>query len=466
MTHAVVLGGGLTGMLTAAALKGRADRVTVLESDVLPDSPQPRRGLPQGHHNHMLMGGGAEAFDKLIPGTTELLYAAGAQRRGLPGDALALSPEGWFHRHPSEAYVLLCSRDLLDHVVRRQVLGDGTVELVGSAKVTGLTGDATKVTGVTYDGEDGPRTLEADFVVDATGRRSKSPQWLVDLGLPLVHEEYIDGGFAYASRVYQAPPGTPEDFPGVLLQAKTGTDQPGRGAALLPNENGRWIVTLFGTRGGEPPTDEEGFVRYARERDHPIIADLIDQAEPLSEIRAYRGMANRRLYFEKLPMPRNFVVLGDAFQALNPNHGTGMSVAAQSALVLRDLIDAHPFTPDLSRTVQAAIAKVSAGPWQLVLGTDQFFPGVKSNLKRPGNPSQLKMTARLARIATENAYVSNTLFRIGSLSARPSSMLSPAFIWAALRGPRRRLLTAEEAIAQFPEFGDLLTRGKALNKKN
>src|SRR5205807_3770505 len=32
---------------------------------------RPRKGLPQGHHSHILMRGGAEAFDQLLPGTTD-----------------------------------------------------------------------------------------------------------------------------------------------------------------------------------------------------------------------------------------------------------------------------------------------------------------------------------------------------------------------------------------------------------
>ncbi|GGQ83055.1 hypothetical protein GCM10010166_61590 [Couchioplanes caeruleus subsp. azureus] len=32
----------------------------------------------------------------------------------------------------------------------------------------------------------------------------------------------------------------------------------------MPVEHGRWLVTLAGTRGAQPPTDETGFVAYAR----------------------------------------------------------------------------------------------------------------------------------------------------------------------------------------------------------
>ncbi|GAB3894514.1 hypothetical protein GCM10027612_45920 [Microbispora bryophytorum subsp. camponoti] len=49
---------------------------------------------------------------------------------------------------------------------------------------------------------------------------------------------------------------------------------------MFPVEDGRWIVTLTGTRGGEPPTDEQGFTAFARSLRHPIVADLMAEATP------------------------------------------------------------------------------------------------------------------------------------------------------------------------------------------
>ena len=119
MTRAVVLGGGIAGMLAAAALASYVDRVTIVENDTFPDSPRPRKGLPQGHHFHMFMGGGVQALDKLMPGTSEALYAAGAHRRRFGDQFLGISGNGWSRPYDGAAYVLACSRYLLDHVKRK-----------------------------------------------------------------------------------------------------------------------------------------------------------------------------------------------------------------------------------------------------------------------------------------------------------------------------------------------------------
>ncbi|MEU7283560.1 FAD-dependent monooxygenase [Streptomyces sp. NPDC045431] len=457
MTRAVVLGGGMAGMLSAAVLAGHGSDVTIVEGDAFPDRPDPRKGLPQGYHNHMFMSGGVRAADTLLPGLSDALYAAGAKRRGMPADLLTLSAEGWYRRHRTgDAHVLLCSRALLDHTLRERVLADPRITLIESAKVTGLDGSAARITGVRIERDGDPaRTLPADFVVDATGRRSKAAAWLTELGLPEVQEDRVDAGFAYASRLYEAPPETPEDFPGVLIQAQNGTGEPGRGAALLPNEGNRWIVALIGTRGGQPPTDEQGFADFARSLRDPVIADLIAQATPAGRIQAYRGLPNWRRHYEKLPLPEGFVVIGDAATTLNPNYATGMSIAALGAVALRTELDRTGLAPGLGKRAQAAIARSSLGPWQMATGTDQWFPEATSTLKR-GPELLRRFTARFARMTTEHAGLSGASFKVAALEAPPSSMMTLPALLTVFRGPRERPLTRQEAMAQYPEFGDLL----------
>ncbi|MFD7694032.1 FAD-dependent monooxygenase [Streptomyces sp. NPDC059374] len=459
MSRALVLGGGLAGMLAAAALTGTVDQVVVLERDTFPDSPEPRRGLPQGHHSHILMRGGVEAVDELLPGTVDQLYAAGAKKRGLPSGALARGPEGWMERLDTDAYLLLCSRDLLDHVVRRQVLGNDRVAVREATKVLGLTGSATRVTGVLAETPEGQERLDADLVVDATGRGSRAPTWLTALGLPQVREDVVDAGITYVSRWFEAPPGTKDDFPGVMIQMTPGTGEPGQGAGLLPMEEGRWILSLFGSRGGEPPNDEDGFARFARERHHPIIADLVAQATPSGPIRTYRNIPDRRRRYEKLPLPDGFVVIGDAASALNPVHGTGMSVAAQCARLLRDELAGGGLRPKLTRRVQAGIARINGGAWRLAVNTDQGLPDVRANVRLQGGALADRMAARVARTGCRDPHVINAVFSVASLVKPMTAMMSPAFLLAVLRGPRKPALTSEQAIAQFPEFGDLLPYG-------
>src|SRR5262245_44189641 len=47
--------------------------------------------------------------------------------------------------------------------------------------------------------------IRADLVVDATGRQSRSPAWLMALGASAPYEEQADCGFAYYTRYFSGP---------------------------------------------------------------------------------------------------------------------------------------------------------------------------------------------------------------------------------------------------------------------
>jgi len=142
---AVVLGGSHTGMLAAAALTGLADRVVVVERDVLPEGPAPRKGLPQARHAHMLWSGGVRAMEDLLPGITAALLDAGARRAPVTTDMVVHSAHGWFRRWPESHHVILAGRDLLDATVRARVLADERVEVLGGELTAGPDGDGWRV---------------------------------------------------------------------------------------------------------------------------------------------------------------------------------------------------------------------------------------------------------------------------------------------------------------------------------
>ncbi|CAM5730990.1 hypothetical protein SANTM175S_04465 [Streptomyces antimycoticus] len=199
-------------------------------------------------------------------------------------------------------FIIICSRDLLDWVVRKEVLANDRITLAPPGRAVALLGSPARVTGVRVRDEvSGQETeLQAGFVVDATGRSSQAGQWLVNLGLTAPAEKTVDSGLTYATRIFHAPKGTPADFPLINVQADHLTARPGQTATLIPIENRRWLVTLSGTRGGEPPTDASHFVDFARGVRHPIVGDLIVRAHPDSPVYSTHSTANRRRYFERL----------------------------------------------------------------------------------------------------------------------------------------------------------------------
>ncbi|MFI1719733.1 NAD(P)/FAD-dependent oxidoreductase [Streptomyces sp. NPDC020489] len=474
---AVVLGGSHTGMLAARALAGLAERVVVVERDVLPAGPDPRKGLPQARHVHLLWSGGVLAMEELLPGITGALRAAGARRAPITTDMVALSARGWFRRWPESHHMVLAGRDLLDATVRERVLADERVEVLDGTEVLGLLGDARAVTGVRLRGRDGREsTLRAGLVVDTTGRGSAAPRWLAGLGLPAPVRREVDSGLAYASRLLLAPEAARGGFPVVNVQVDPRAGGPGRAGVLLPIENGRWLVTLSGTRGGEPPASagtpgprdssnpagspdlsgsfgslDDEFVRFAREKlRHPIIGELIARAEPLSDVAFTRTTVNRRHFYERMPAwPENFTVLGDALAAYNPVYGHGLAVGAQSALILREVTRRHGWgAPGLSRRVQKAVARPVGAAWDLAIGQDVFYPGATQNGPTLRDRLVAGYVDRLMYTATGNGRIARRVTDVTSLERRAEVLLSPSVLLAAAVGPLKPPLNAPPLTAE------------------
>jgi hypothetical protein len=53
---------------------------------------------------------------------------------------------------------------------------------------------------------------------------------------------------------------------------------------MLSVDHGRWHVTLGGMAGNAPPTDEEGFLQWARDLPDPSIYEATRVSRPLSPI--------------------------------------------------------------------------------------------------------------------------------------------------------------------------------------
>ncbi|MYX95315.1 NAD(P)-binding protein [Streptomyces sp. SID486] len=447
MSHrAVVIGAGVAGLLAAAALS-RAEptmQVHLLEQDELTEGPADRRGVPQGRHAHLLMAGGLAAMESLLPvSVRDRLLVAGAHEIALGNGMLALTPDsGWFHRWQGDSpRMITCTRALLEWVLR-QILRDCHPHVrLHRATVDGLLGDARQVRGVRVGGGTtghrlGPE-LEADLVIDASGRGSGSLSWLAGLGITGIEERKLDSGLTNATRIYRVPEGA-ESFPLTLIQANPYDGRPGRSAMVLPIEGNRWMVSAGGTRGGEPPADPEGFLQYVLSLPHPIVGHLIRGAHALTDVVVSRGRStsNTRRYFEKSPhWPERFIPLGDALATFNPAYGQGMSVAALGAQVLADELRGGLTSPGLSRRVLRGAAGHVDMAWSAAVGMDVLFPGVTGGEPALADRLAAWYTRRLTRAATGSYDAASALWDVTSLTAPPTRVLHPKALLAALNGP-------------------------------
>ena len=421
---AVVIGAGMAGLTAARVLSERYDAVTVLDRDALPNGGTPRRGVPQSGHPHVLLVSGLYQLAALFPGIAEDLTAAGATRFD-PG--LGLSVYRYGRRWPrgeTGLDLVSASRPLLETVVRDRVARQPGVTVRDRVAVTALAGVGDRVTGVVLDtGE----TLAADLIVDATGRGSRSDRWLAALGFPAPEPIEIKVGVAYSTRLYRRRAGDLGGWQAALvLPAPPGENRAG---IAVPIEGDRWIVMVGGWHIDKPPSDVPAFEAFARSLPDPIVADLIERAEPLTDPVVFRFPASRRRAFDRLDrLPAGYVAAGDAFCSFNPIYGQGMTVAAMAAGALGAALDRHGgATAAMARDYFRAAAGLIATPWRFAVGGDFSYP--QTSGPRPRGITLSNWYARRIGLASQVAPdVNITFFRVQQLLAPPSVLLRPAFM--------------------------------------
>jgi 2-polyprenyl-6-methoxyphenol hydroxylase-like FAD-dependent oxidoreductase len=430
--QAVVLGGSMAGLLAARVLSERFKRVVVIERDALPPAGEHRRGVPHGRHVHALHPRGLEILDELFPGFSTSLAAGGAVLCDILGDTRWQLSGSQLRQARTGLAAVFCSRPFLEGQIRAMVHRLPGVRFLQESSICGLTVTADKraVTGVQVRGPDGlPSRVAGSLVVDATGRGSRTPAWLAELGYQAPAEERVEIGLGYATRIYRLRPGAMGRDQAILT---AGTLANSRAGALAVIEGGRHILTIAGICGDHPPTDPAGFDEFTAALPTADIATAVAGADPLDDPVPFRFPASVRRRYERLAaFPAGLLVIGDAVCSFNPIYGQGMTVAAAEAMTLRALL-ARDALPGARRYFRAIAAAIDV-PWDIVVGSDLAFPQV------PGKRSaKVRLVnaylPRLHAAAAHDEALAASLIRVIGLKDRPEGLLRPDRVLRVLRG--------------------------------
>lgn len=439
--HAVVLGAGMAGLLTARVLSDFYDRVTVVERDVLPEHGDERRGTPQCRHTHLLLPSGAEVIGELFPGIAGELAASGvpiadADLAGIHFSVLGhrLTQQG---RMEAGQELYFASRPNLEGHVRRRVRGLPAVTVLDGHDVAGLTAtpEGDRVTGVRVQPRDGGEgvALSADLVVDALGRGSRTPVWLEDLGYPRPAENRVNVGVSYATRPLRIPAGTLREKVFLIGPA------PGRPASmgLIGYEDDRWLLTVVAGAGNEPPLDPADMIAFAGRLLPPHAFEAINDARPDGDVVKHRYPYSRwRRYDRQRALPGGLLVTGDAFCGFNPIYGQGMAVAALEAMALRRCLrdgGGH----DLHRRFFRAAAKPAGVAWRLATGTDLALPEIEGR-RTPAVRLSNAYVDRVLTAAESDPVVAEQFLRVSGLLDAPGRLMRPGILRRVLASGRGR----------------------------
>lgn len=424
--RAVVVGGSIAGLLAANVLAERFERVVVVERDPRPRGDVLRPSVSHGRHSHILVARGRERFEHWFPGLDVELAATGALEIEWGSQCLIYASRGRVPRFNAGLRTRHASRATLESLLRRRVTAVPNVQIMWGRRVTEPVFEGQRTTAVALD--DGS-TLEAELVVDATGRRSPIDDWYARAGLEPPRTTVVDAGLAYATR-YVRGAVLPDGYRGALSAARA-PDVP-FAAALWPLEDERWLVTIAGIAGHVPPTDDEGFGRALERLTCSEISQALAPSEPASKIWGYQGTANRWRRFDRASAhPERLIAVGDAVCAFNPVYGQGMTVAALQVerleAALRRGLDGLP------RRYYAKLPHAISPAWLLAITEDSRWPttvgaerGVAARLSRG-------YVDRVLAAAASDRRAARAFLEVMHMTRSPAGLARPAVLAATVR---------------------------------
>nr|BBX76358.1 hypothetical protein MFLOJ_01450 [Mycobacterium florentinum] len=451
--HAVVLGAGMAGLLAARVLSEFYDSVSVVERDRLPDYPCHRRGIPQGRHVHNFHSRGLQVLDELFPGLLRDLARAGAvvvddgelSNFYVRFGRYEMKTSGRF-ADPAALAMHMASRPFVEFHLRRRVKALPNVTFLDGHDVAELVTTADIVNGVRiirrYNGF--LTTLDADLVMDATGRAARTPAFLEKLGFERPAEHRAEARLGYSTQQLSIPDGSIAQR---LVVFNPGGGQPG--GLLLTCEHDMWMLAIGRpSEAGDPPTDFASMLAIAEQSLPPAIIEGLRNAQPLGEAVTYRHTAAVWRRYDQLPrFPAGLLVIGDALCSLDPTHGQGMTIAALEALTLRDCLSVG--RTGLAQRYFRATAHYLGETW----AANQARSRVTSPTHDRKSMRQ-RLSRRLSRAALNAAghdvVLAERFFRVSNFVDPPSRLRDPALMPRIVLGNLRALFTRSTQRAAGP----------------
>ena len=368
--HAAIIGTSVSGLAAALALVQRGYTITCIERDA---TPMPRnhldafetwdrRGAAQTRHSHVLLAPLVKLIKTHAADFYERLLEAGAEELGFAELAHASFGEVTLEPGDDEICFLACRRVVFEYLLRRYVAERHDVRIVEGATAKALLaepGQPPRITGVRIEHSNGASALiDADVVIDASGRHGAGDLWLADVGARPAEQESSPCGIFYTSRFYQ--PHDAAEYPEVDGRKSTsggvqGVDLGYLKVGLFRADNRTFSITLA----ADP--EDKAMRAVAQEREFGIAVQNIeatrgwvasDVAERISKVYLYGNLRNMRKSFVRdgTPIALNYFAIGDAHVHTNPISGRGCALGWVTAFELGEVL------ADESDPVQRAVA--------------------------------------------------------------------------------------------------------------
>lgn len=436
MARAVVIGASVAGVLAARVLSAHVDEVVIVERDDLGDGTSARKAVPQGRQPHAVLNRGLVGMEAWFPDLRDELVAGGA----LSGDA------GWDFRWwqggrsrvqvRTDLQGVMMTRPFLESTIRARALALGNVR-VEAAACAGLTATGSKVDGVVVTDSGGQdQRIEADLVVDCSGRSTRLPEWLAALGYPAPPVEEVKVQIGYAARLFERGAGGRLDDGAMGLACLPVPPRNDRAAFVFAVEGDRWLVGIGGAGSARPTADVEEFTSTCIEMGVSPLSAVVKGCAPIGEVATHRFHASVRRDFHRMAsFPSGLLAAGDAIASFNPIYGQGMTCAVVHIQGLEAELASSGVKVDASRYFKAA-KKITDLAWTTAVTED--FRRADTEGKRPrGTAMAHKLGDLYARASLTDPQLHARFLRVLQMRDTPPSLLHPGALLRLARAGRR-----------------------------
>ncbi|KAF0981327.1 hypothetical protein FDP41_012587 [Naegleria fowleri] len=480
---AVIVGGSFAGLSTAMVLSSYfrkviiIDRGHMVENESITDSRQ-------GQQAHVIAYRSLLIWDQLLPGflkeLEDLIKKNKLNQWVFPSKELKYDFKGMnisdtsaMRKNP----LVFATRGQVETVLRRRVRSElGNVKIyegysVHSQGIHYERKDAdhslkiTAVTATKIDDQASSLTFPCDLFVNCAGAGShhllkhieKELQVKGSLKTSVLTPSSIDCKIRYQTILFEPKEGTLDkdgkialntvcekvvnqnrkigDFYTIVYHMLSYPRR--RGFLAMPYSNDQYLVLIATFNQKIDPIDEEN----AKERvfefaqqgsiENPLLEKDVRQVMSKFKDRAvkvipiFEKSGSEFVHYEKLRNQlEGFLALGDSVASLNPIYGQGVTMAAESVLLLNDLIQkqlkisqkGNLFNARFCSSVQEALSKSYFIPWLLCSTTDLSYDFAKFTkdlqLQRLISPIMCWLLDRLFLAASQYSWASEYFLRV------------------------------------------------------
>jgi NAD(P)H-flavin reductase/2-polyprenyl-6-methoxyphenol hydroxylase-like FAD-dependent oxidoreductase len=468
---AVVIGGSIAGIAAAKVLTESFDRVIVLEKDGRHSRREGRPGAAQGWHLHHLLTAGQIELERIFPGIVDDMVTEGAFKVDMADQYRIRLGGTWKKPGTSDIQIVCAGRPLLEWCVRRRLDDEPRIEFRYEAEVGDLVYDRAGncVIGVAVDRDGELEVVPAEFVVDASGKNTRIPEFLEHLGIgaPEVEQDIIN--CFYSTMQHHVPPERQWDDK-VMVICYAYRPYEDTYAAQYYTDSSRTILStsLVAYNCYSPPRTAREFREFADLMPSPVVGENIDGLEAASPIYNFRYPNMLRLRYEKMRnLPRALLVVGDAYTSADPVSGLGMTLALKEVREMQLLLAKYGAGhPELPRRYYRKISKMADTAWFVIREQNLRFDWIKDvDRKRPFYFGALTWYMdRVLELVHDDLDTYREFLAVVHLVKPPSALMMPKVAgrvlgkWARTRLSGRRTLIARNYLHHTVPTPDRLQR--------